>query len=593
MSLPNRNTLWATVFVDELARAGLQTVCIAPGSRSTPLTLAFTQHEAITTYTHLDERSGAYFALGIAKATHIPTALVCTSGTATANFFPAIIEANQSQVPLLVLTTDRPPELRHSGSNQTIDQVKMYGDHVLWAVDVALPESAPPSIAIRNLRTLAGRAIAVTTGERKGVVHLNFPFRKPLEPTLVPTDNTTLATDALPRESGAAYTQHTSGTHQPSEEQITQLSNLIAQHEHGIIVCGGGCPGGDFPTAVIELAERSGYLVFAEPLSNIRFHSVTNNGVLGGYDNYLGIPMLTDYEKKIDLIIRFGAVPTSKAINQLIDQIATKNFVHVTANGQWADDTHRLSHFMHANEVSMCQQVSERIKPRHGSSWLAFWQQVEELTWNTMADSLSESFFDGAIVAELFNKLPDDSQVTIGNSLPIRQVEQFAAPATKSLNLFGNRGASGIDGIVSTALGISVTSDQPTILLIGDISFYHDLNGLLAVGQCGAKVIIVVLNNNGGGIFHRLPIHQFDPPFTEQFITPHDLQFEHAAKLYGLDYTHVTTQEEFAIAFQNHLANDNASIIEVTTDAIADEQARQRIMQNIQTKIQYHLHTKE
>ncbi len=186
--MANRNTLWANIFVDELSRAGLQAVCIAPGSRSTPLTLAFAQHGGIKIYTHLDERSAGFFALGLALASDAPVALLCTSGTAAANFFPAIIEAHMSRVPLIVITADRPPELRHSGANQTIDQVKMYGDQVLWSVDVGLPEANPPAIAIRNLRTLAARAYAKANGIRKGVVHINMPFRKPLEPVDVEGD---------------------------------------------------------------------------------------------------------------------------------------------------------------------------------------------------------------------------------------------------------------------------------------------------------------------------------------------------------------------------------------------------------------------
>lgn len=232
------NTLWAETFVDELARGGLQAVVIAPGSRSTPLTLAFAAHPAIRHYLHLDERSAAFFALGLALATTRPVALLCTSGTAGANYFPAIIEARMSQVPLLVLTSDRPPELRHSGANQTIDQVKLYGDQVLWGVDVALPEADAPAVALRNLRTLAARALATAAGLPPGPVHLNFPFRKPLEPALPHTPAFAPA--------GPPHTRTLRGQLLPTPNQIAELAALINQHERGLIVCGPRCEGG-FP----------------------------------------------------------------------------------------------------------------------------------------------------------------------------------------------------------------------------------------------------------------------------------------------------------------------------------------------------------
>ena len=251
----NPNTIWANIFVDELARGGLRDVCIAPGSRSTPLALAFFRNPRLRVHVHLDERSAGFFALGIALAEERPAALLCTSGTAGANLFPAIIEANMSQVPLLIMTADRPHELRHSGANQTIDQVKMFGDHVLWAVDVALPEENAPQVALRNLRTLAARSLAAATGFRKGPVHLNFPFRKPLEPFSAEAQ---VNHDWSERERlggrRAPFTTVEHGVIQPLPAQLESLAQNITRMDAGLIICGPQCPKGEFPQAVVDLA---------------------------------------------------------------------------------------------------------------------------------------------------------------------------------------------------------------------------------------------------------------------------------------------------------------------------------------------------
>ena len=307
MPTPNPSLLYAETLVHALAGAGLRDVCIAPGSRSTPLTLAFDAHPEIAVHLHLDERCASFYALGLALATERPVALVCTSGTAAVEFHPAVVEAEMSHLPLLVLTADRPPELRHSGANQTIDQVKMYGAHVLWAVDMGLPEADPPEVALRNLRTTAARALAVADGLVKGPVHLNLPFRKPLEPDGAYN----------PVFGPCVTTRIHRGTIHPSLQQIDDLAALMAAHERGVIVCGPRCPGGDFPAAVAELARRSGYPIFADPLSGLRFGPHTADApIIGCYETVLnGDPGWGQPE----VVIRFGAVPTSKWLNGWLD----------------------------------------------------------------------------------------------------------------------------------------------------------------------------------------------------------------------------------------------------------------------------------
>ncbi len=286
--LDNPNTRDAKLFIDALIASGLTAVVISPGSRSTPLTLAFAAQDKIKLYRHLDERSAGFFALGLAIAADKPVALVCTSGTAVANYYPAIIEANMSQVPLLILTGDRPHELRHSGANQTIDQVNIFGNQVLWAVDMPIPQTNAPEVALRNVSGTAVRAYATANGLRKGPVHVNFPFRTPLEPAVQEIRDWRLEIESLPISNLQSPISITHGELILTRGQQSHLASLINQHERGLIICGPRCPGGNFAQAVTGLSQISGYPILADALSGVRFGLHTNGAVIsGGYETYL------------------------------------------------------------------------------------------------------------------------------------------------------------------------------------------------------------------------------------------------------------------------------------------------------------------
>ena len=568
----NPNLQTATLIVHALAQAGLRAVCVAPGSRSTPLVLAFHAHPDIQIYRHLDERSAAFFALGLALEWDEPVALLCTSGTAVANFFPALIEAKMSQVPLLLLTADRPPELRHSGANQTIDQVKIYGDQVLWAVDVALPQTDAPEVALRSLQALAARAYATANGLVKGPVHLNFPFRKPLEPD----DSSQYA---------AASSQYSvvseQGVLQPTEARLDWLADLVARHERGLIVCGPRCPGGDFVTAVVAVARRAGYPIVADPLSGLRFGPhVADTAVLSAYETILsqepGWP-------EPEVVIRFGAVPTGKWLNSYLDQIRPRYRLHLRANGVWADDSHRVSHFWQVDEARTCHLLAERLPVRPNGDWIDPFITTETAVWQSVAAHIGDPFFDATAVYDLIEMLPENGRLFVGNSLPIRQVDQFGRASYKRICAYANRGASGIDGNLSTGLGLAAASGQPTVILVGDVTFYHDWNGLLAASASSQinlpPVVIVLLNNNGGHIFRRLPIRRFEPPFTDLFVTPHGLDFETAVKPYGLSFTRVNDRAGFREAVVTSLRQGETAVVELCTDGELDEQQRQRLLQ--------------
>ncbi|MBZ0291873.1 MAG: 2-succinyl-5-enolpyruvyl-6-hydroxy-3-cyclohexene-1-carboxylic-acid synthase [Anaerolineae bacterium] len=585
--MANRNTLYAEIFVDELVRAGLKHVVLAPGSRNTALVLAFAQHDAIKKHSHLDERSAAFYALGIALATDEPVAIVCTSGTAAANFFPAIVEAHQSCVPLLVLTADRPPELRHSGANQTIDQIKLYGDYALWFVDAALPEGDPPAVAIRNLRTLANRAFAKANGLRKGVVHVNLPFRKPLEPTPVEGDQLDVAANPYPTY--RPFTSITQGVLEPSRDQIQSLLTAITESPKGLIVCGPNTTKSD-AQPYYRLSQVTGYPLLAEPTSGLRFGEQAPQTTISSYNNF---PLKGEL-LAADLIIQFGDVPTSNALLTYLSDVRPKHRILITGNGEWRDDKHTLSAMIGADPVQTINRLTESLQELKAAqsfipnaAWQTRIQDMEKTSWAVLDKAMHESeYFDGNVIYDVVDLIPNYSSLFTGNSLPIRNLDQFGKPSSKQINAYANRGASGIDGNISTALGIGAANpDRPLIAIVGDVTFYHDMNGLLAVQRCGVPVTIVLLNNNGGGIFHRLPIKDYDPTFTDYFLTPHNLDFSHAARLYGLEYHCITSREDFRHTFSERVCSGQSTIIEVRTDARQDFARRQAIMQQIQAQL--------
>lgn len=577
----NRNTFYATTFVDELARAGLHHVCAAPGSRHTPLMLAFAKDERIKVWPHLDERSASFFALGLARALDEPVALICTSGTAGANMYPAIIEAHQSRIPLLVITADRPPELRHSGANQTIDQIKMFGDFVLWFVDAALPESNPPAVAIRNLRTLADRALAKANGLRKGVVHINMPFRKPLEPIEIEGDIFEIPEDILLEH---AQTNIFDGRLEVDGLDILSgLGFVVKENENGVIICGGNMGHHHF-YHLTQATQKIGYPVLAESSSMVRHVEKQNGLTLGGYDAFL------PFSLKPDVIIRFGDVPISNTLNQFVANSNAKYIIHISEDGEWADDTHLITHqyqtklfrafgFLTYPRINI--ETGEHLElDRRNSALATQYAALEAATWDVIDREIANgAYFDGGVVYDVVDLIPDGSTLFAGNSLPVRHLDQFGKPQNKRIYTYANRGASGIDGNISTALGAGAARpDAPLVAILGDITFYHDMNGLLAVHRCGVPVTIVLLNNDGGGIFHRLPINQFEPEFTEWFVTPHGLDYSHAAKMYGLEWVSVQGRDEFRQAFSESVNGRTSTIIEFRSDAKADLARRNEIV---------------
>jgi 2-succinyl-5-enolpyruvyl-6-hydroxy-3-cyclohexene-1-carboxylate synthase len=573
----NRNTLWATALVDSLAQQGVSHVVIGAGSRSTPLTMAFAAHPHIEAHSFIDERSAAFFALGIAKTSGHPAALVSTSGTAGANFFPAIIEASTSRVPMIVLTADRPADLRESGANQTIDQLKLFGSQVRWFHEAALPEAHSSQHLLRYVRTLAARAVSASQGELPGPVHLNLPYRPPLEPTPMKGDIADWRADNnLPP---SPRIQPGYGT-VPSEDQARELITLIEAHPHGLIVCGPGAfKRGE---ALVQLANVCGYPVLADGLSGLRFGPwFSDDLLLTGYESYIEqlgrIPAT--------LVIQFGDVPTGKQLNAYLEKLPeTTERVRVSDTPDWQDDTFRITHVMLADPNALVGWVAEASYDRQpDEDWLKAWTGVETAAGQIAARHLPK--LEARVIVATLDTLPEGGNLVVGNSLPVRHLDQFGNPIAKHLHVYANRGASGIDGNISTAVGIALASGRPTALVCGDLTFLHDLGGLLALKRLNIPLIILVINNDGGGIFQRLPVRGFDPPFTEFFQTPHGLTFEHSAAQFSIAYEKVDKSAEIRKAIETALTSQGSAIIEIPSDAKKEETARHALLAEIRTTL--------
>ena len=575
--MSNPNTRYANTFIDALIASGLRRVCLAPGSRHTALVLALARHrDEIDLYSHLDERSAAFFALGLALGSDEPAAVVCTSGSAAANFFPAIIEAHQSRIPLLLLTGDRPHELRQSGANQTIDQIKLYGDYVDFFVDAPLPAADPPAVAMRHLSTLAARAFN-SCKRKRGVVHINLPFRKPFEPG---------ADDA---ELMAIEKPATTRFLEKRAKQESGLSALLTDDllaRPGIIYFGhGSCRSEAERAALTPWAERlsaiSGYPIFAEFTSNMR-----GGKAICAYESI--IESHADRFSQAEALIRFGSPPLAKNMQDFIQENQLRYHIYCSRAGEWADDSHSLTHHLTVNPALVSADEwdgwSSNSPP---DKWCRKWQAADRIARDVIVDQINTGeYFDGAVLHDVVDLMPAESALFVGASLPIRHLDQFGLPREKPIFAYANRGASGIDGNVSTALGIGAARrEKPLVAVLGDITLYHDLNGLLAIRRCGIPATIVLLNNEGGGIFHRLPAREFEPHFSDYFITAHGLDFAHAAALYGMKYIRADDRAAFRAAFRQSVGGSESTLIEARTDALADLQRRNEIMAAVRERL--------
>jgi 2-succinyl-5-enolpyruvyl-6-hydroxy-3-cyclohexene-1-carboxylate synthase len=548
-------TAYLAAFVVELVQTGIKDVVVSPGSRSTPMAMVMAEHPELNIHIHVDERSAAFFALGIAKATNKPVAILCTSGTAAANYFPAIIEARYSRVPLLVLTADRPHELREVGAPQAIDQIHLYGQHVKWFADMALPENS--NELIRYARTVGARAAAIASQAPAGPVHLNFPFREPLIPKL---DEEIFELKERPK----GYVQVRNGELTISEDEFREISQKLNGYKKGIIVCG-NIADNKFAQAVTELSTALKFPVLADPLSQLRsgLHPLEN--IVEAYDTFLRNEDAKEYLKP-DVILRFGAMPVSKALTIFLKENHQAEQFVIDGAGGWRDPATLSTEMIFCNEIIFCEQLSGLTEPKESTEFLEKWREMNELTKANMAlIKDSQMLSEGRLFYQIAEMLPEEATLFVGNSMPIRDLDSFFLNNHKSIKVMANRGANGIDGTVSTALGSALYS-QALYLVLGDLTFFHDLNGMIAAKLYGIDIRIIVVNNNGGGIFSFLPQSQSPKNFELLFGTPLNLEFEHAVTMFNGNYTKVTDWDHFRELMKQSSDVKGLNVYEVITN---------------------------
>lgn len=566
-------------FVARLRAAGVSQAVIAPGSRSTPLTLAFARDPGIRGWLHLDERSAGYFALGLARELGQPVALVCTSGTAAANFLPAVAEASVSRVPLVVLTADRPPELRDIGANQVIDQTALYGAHPRWTVEMPIADGSAE--LDRHARAVAARAVDRARAAPAGPVHVNFPFREPLL-----TGQLSEAGNGPPLERQPEEPAVHEAIATPSGATVEELASA-ARGRRGLLLCGpeqAGLPA----EAIAGLAQTLGWPVLADPLSGLRAGTHDRAHVIESYDLAIREPAFAAAATP-EVAIRFGAAMTSAPLNAWLAGLTETRRYVVDAAGGWRDPDATAAVVVHADAGALAGALAATVGPSAACDpgWQWLWARANVAVRAAAREAVEalDGPFEGRIPLELAEALPAGSTLVVGNSMAVRDLDSFLPSLDRAVRIVGTRGASGIDGVVSTAAGAAaarqVRSEDaadggaegvggaagPVVLHIGDLSFFHDLNGLWPVGRYGLDLVVMLVHNDGGGIFHFLPqAEQAADQFEQWFGTPHGLDFRGAVEMHGGSFERLAGDRGCAERVRSAIAAGGLRVLELRTD---------------------------
>ncbi|SOC03515.1 2-succinyl-5-enolpyruvyl-6-hydroxy-3-cyclohexene-1-carboxylate synthase [Ureibacillus xyleni] len=557
--------------VASLIQNGVQDVVISPGSRSTPLAYAFASTKNVKTYRQVDERSAAFFALGLAKAKNQPVALLCTSGTAAANYYPAIVEAKYARVPLIVLTADRPHELREVGAPQAINQIRLYGEHVKWSADFPIPDEAPQTLPFIERHIARGVNIAKTSPY--GPIHFNVPFREPLliefqEELPVGTFKSSYSSDLV-----------------PSKEAENLLAATINETRKGFIIIGELALGTDLKY-LWSFIRKLQWPVLVESLSNLRTNVPEDceQYIISTYDALLKSKAFKE-NVVADTVIRFGAQPVSKFLTIFLTETMPKDFIVIDEDPMFRDSTAVSTHFIHAS-IGSWLETTLQIENTLDFHYLTHWQKGEEIARKHIQTHVEIESDEGAIVRKIIESLPYKSDLFVSSSMPIRDIDTFLLPTDKDLQVFANRGANGIDGVMSTALGFSHgRCDREMYLLIGDLAFLHDVNALIATRYQQCKITVIVLNNDGGGIFSYLSQSTVEQYYEDLFGTPTALQFEEVAKMYDMEYVQIKDFNELDKFFDNERQKP-LRLVEIYTDRGQNVKSHKNLWQRIHAELE-------
>jgi 2-succinyl-5-enolpyruvyl-6-hydroxy-3-cyclohexene-1-carboxylate synthase len=612
-------------FVDELARCGMRDACTSPGSRSTPLVLSLAREQRLRCHSHIDERCSGFFALGLAKASGLPVAIACTSGTAVAELLPAVVEAHEARVPLIVLSADRPPELRELGAGQTIDQLKIFGDFAKWFFEVGTHEASGERL--RWMRTLACRAWWTALEGRPGVVHLNFPLREPLVCDEPPEEFGEGRADGRPyairhpqslERDAEVYLAPDAAPDSPA----STLLELVRSCRRGVLVAGRHERNTPLGHAAARFCELIGWPLLADPMSGAR----RGDAAVAHYDALLREPRFVD-EYTPDFVLRVGDLPVSKPLRTWLAGLTHTPQVALDPEGAWQDPASVLSSSLAVEPAAALDELTRLLeetpnpppmshRPDAVSShtdrsdtlqnaasddpdWLASWRSADELAAEAILGVLAAAgCSEPSVATELGVLLPEEATLFVASSMPVRDIETFWPVRPDPPRVLCNRGANGIDGTVSSAFGAAAASRDPVVLLIGDVALAYDLSALLAARRLNLKLTIVLIDNGGGGIFDFLPVAEVkiarnstpsdlasrqsskavtQDIYTRHIATPTGLDFAQAADLYGLSHETVGDIADFRAALERALGSPKSAIVEVRGERGANVDLHRRV----------------
>jgi 2-succinyl-5-enolpyruvyl-6-hydroxy-3-cyclohexene-1-carboxylate synthase len=648
MTSATDNYVLLRAFVDELANCGMRAACTSPGSRCAPLVLTLARERRVRCFSHVDERCAGFFALGLAKVSGLPVAVACTSGTAAAELLPPAIEAHEARVPLLLLTADRPPELRQNGAGQAIDQLKLFGSAAKWFLEVGVHDASPERL--RWIRTLACRAYWTALEGRPGVVHLNFPLREPLV-----TDDP-LPPDETGRADGAPYVRR-APVRPAGEAEMQRLAQLVAAAQRGVVVAGrherghrdagsgagtpteSSPPLGSLGAAAAAFCEAVNWPLLADPLSGAR----RGTAAIAHYDALLRDEGFARSHRP-DLVLRVGDLPVSKSLRGWLAGLGDVRQVALDPERAWQDPASVLSDSLALEPTAALSGLSAMVVegaegtpgvlPRTGSDrsgraapgpasptepdWLTAWRSADELAAEAILAALGPArkvgggLSEPAVAAELGVLLPPTATLFVASSMPVRDIETFWPVRADPPRVLCNRGASGIDGTASSAFGAAAHVEGPVILLTGDVALAHDIGGLLAARRLDLKLTIVLLDNWGGGIFDFLPVSGAamgreierlpgaestlgaggddegtapEDIYTRHVATPTGLDFAKAAALYGLSHERIADAPAFRAALERALARGGSSIVEVHDERAGNVELHERVWEAVSRAI--------
>lgn len=556
--------------VASLMQNGVEDVVISPGSRSTPLAYAFASTKNLTIYRQVDERSAAFFALGIAKAKAKPVVLLCTSGTAAANYYPAIVEAKYARIPLVVITADRPHELREVGAPQAINQVGLYGERVKWSAEFPIPDDAKPTLPY--IERHIARGISIATAAPFGPVHFNVPFREPL---LIDFQ------EELPAQT---FKGSFIGQVAPSSDAIENLTDLINETKKGFLIVG-ELPLGTDLQQIWSFIRKVKWPILVESLSNLRTNVPEDCEpyLISTYDALL---KNTAFKQHVapDTVIRFGAQPVSKFLTNFLIETLPANYIVIDEDPMFRDSAAVSTHFIHA---SIGQWIDELNIDNtvFNKEYLMQWQTSEAIAAKYINAYPNDAQDEGAVVHYLIENLPNESDLFVSSSMPIRDIDTFLLPTKKDIQVFANRGANGIDGVMSTAIGFSQGRiDREMYLLIGDLAFLHDVNALITTRYQSCKINVIVFNNDGGGIFSYLAQSTVKEYYEDLFGTPTALQFRDVAKMYEMEYVQIKDFDEMEKLLKPQ--NNPLRLIEIFTDRQENVMSHRKLWQRIQEELE-------